>query len=322
MNSRKAITLLVLLTLVLSILPVTYVSAVAIENFYETDGSATKTSGTKGQDVLVNGTDVTAGATVNIYWDKVKTWDGTAGKLNETEADPDGSWSAWFTIPEGVFGAHYIWVKDMETGETASLQFNVEPKMSFSSSSGLRGDKITITGYGFSEDVEIKHVDFWNQTWPLPVVEYNETVATTPSTPSTSDLGTWSAYFKVPSDVSYGDFNITAFDEEGVSLDKIFTVGASLTLSAEEGPTGVVIEITGKGLDPAGTIDQGDVKLDGTNCYVIDDPIEIDADGDAKFEVVIPSVGDTGEFTLTVDDGVNQPDPPLLYQPRKAQPES
>jgi len=307
MNSKKLITLLVLTTLTLSIMPVTRVFAIAIDDTYETDGSALKSTGTKGQKVLVNGTDVTAGAMVNIYWDKVKTWDGAAGKVNETEANNDGSWSAWIKVPEAIYGMHYIWVKDSETGLTTSVDFSVEPKMSFSSSYGLPGDKITITGYGYSEEAVIKHVDFWNMTWPAPF-DYNTTLSTTPTTPKTTALGTWSAYFKVPSDVSYGTFNITAFDEEGVALNKTFTVGASISLSVDSGPTGTVVEVTGRGMDPAGTIDQGDVTIDSVACYVVDEPIDIDNDGDAKFEIVIPSVGDTGEFDLVVNDGTNTPE--------------
>jgi hypothetical protein len=69
MNSKKAITLLVLATLLLTILPIVPVKAIAVTSTSSYDVVYDDT-------ITVLGTGVTAGATVEVYWDAVQPWDG------------------------------------------------------------------------------------------------------------------------------------------------------------------------------------------------------------------------------------------------------
>ena len=78
MNSKKAITLLILATLIMGLMPAVYadISITAV----------TPGTGVKGDTIVVTGGGVTAGKTVNLYWDLVQAWDGEAGLLNTTKA--------------------------------------------------------------------------------------------------------------------------------------------------------------------------------------------------------------------------------------------
>ena len=85
MNSKKAITLLVLVTLIMGLIPIVPVHAALTPAvaLYDTTG-AVVTSGDKGDTVSAQGTGVTAGKTVEIYWDAVQPW---------SSADREGLWS-------------------------------------------------------------------------------------------------------------------------------------------------------------------------------------------------------------------------------------
>jgi hypothetical protein len=151
---KRAIPLLIIAIFALSIvLPVLALSA---PTFEDEDGNPI-TSGDKGDTVVVIGGagEVTAGATLNLYWDSVKAWDGEKGLLNSTEGKSSGAYEVWFDVPEATAGDHYVWVKDMESGDTASAAFTVLTKIKLSASSGLEGDKVTIDGYGFDDEQDI-----------------------------------------------------------------------------------------------------------------------------------------------------------------------
>ncbi|MFA9496908.1 MAG: hypothetical protein ACERKS_13470, partial [Candidatus Bathyarchaeota archaeon] len=110
MNNKKMITHLVLATLLLSMVPMTF-AAVGITDV-ETKAGAPVTGGDYDDTVVVIGGGVQPGTTVELWWDDSTTaWNGVEGKLNETTADGDGSYEIWFDVPEAVNGAHYVWVK-------------------------------------------------------------------------------------------------------------------------------------------------------------------------------------------------------------------
>jgi hypothetical protein len=262
----------------------------------------------KGDTLNVTGVGVTAGATINIYWDNAfkETFSSGSGKLNSTTAEADGTWLVWLDVPEGLNGWHYIWAKDTSTGETAggsgtAGEVWMMATLVASPSSGLPGDTITLKGYGYGDEEDIDSItdDFMDY---LTALEADES----PAVPETTELGTFTCTFKVPQGTDYENYTITATN--AYSASDWFVVGASISLSDEEGPTGMVIEVNGQGLNPLGTIDEGDVTLDGVSCYIFDEPIDIDSDGDVKFEIVIPSVGNPGTYTLVVDDGTYQPE--------------
>jgi hypothetical protein len=290
---QRAIPMLIITIFALSLLPAITFADIAVDDVDPMQDDYDST-------IVVTGSGVTAGVDVNLYWDAVKAWDGEKGLLNSTEAGSDGTFEIWFDVPEALNGDHYIWVKDTDTGSTAMFPtpFVVDAKISLDPDSGLEGDKkIEISGYGFSEEVDIVTV-----TWdgaPLTI---------SPGTPETDDLGSWTATFTVP-DVGgvYGDYEIYVEDDEGVSATADFTVGASIEIDVDEGPVGTIVEVEGRGF--RGTLVDA-ITLDGIDCGILDeDDAEID-DGEFKLEIAIPSVDDAEEeYDLEVsDNGVDSAD--------------
>jgi len=169
MNSKKLITLLVLTTLILGLFPVVQVNAVVIN-------ALSAANGDKGDTIEVTGAagDVTSGYEVKLYWDTVKAWDGEEGLLNSTTADPDGSWEVWFDVPEATVGDHYLWIKDMTSGDTDSDIFTVFEKASLSSSSGLAEDEVTVKGYGFAANKDVALILVDNAAAPTTAAVINE----------------------------------------------------------------------------------------------------------------------------------------------------
>jgi len=108
------------------------------------------THGPVGTETAVSGYSVTAGGMIQVYWDSVKPWDGTAGFLAEEYA-VGNSFSIDITIPEAKYGEHILVVKDVEASETKSTIFTVESKITLDPKAGIPGDAITVKGTGFEK---------------------------------------------------------------------------------------------------------------------------------------------------------------------------
>jgi len=391
--AKRALPILILTILALSFIPV---SVFAIDF----DTPATDPDHTyKGETVKVYVKDVTAGYDVELYWDKVKAWDGEAGLLNSTEAGSDGTAEIWFDVPEAVEGTHHLWILDTKTDETTSTTFTVDTYVKVSSSSGLEGDKVTVSGYGFGgeKDVAIilsstaaipdgtdvsgetvdqgdgstKTFSFTLSNVPLEPgstvlsitdgvetftddgdgtltgdaggsgtinyvtgeveitfnaapangqdidadYEYYKDTADTiyvfTTAVDSDSLGSFSKVVTIPddTDMDYGNYYVYAFDSKGNDDDVAFTIGAVISLDIDEGPVGTVVEVRGRGFDPAEDIDAGEIVItDGVTpiaCYIIDEPIDVDTDGDFKCDIVIPQVSDLDDYdTITVTPGI------------------
>jgi hypothetical protein len=303
--SKRAMLILLTAMLALSMIPLMPAHAVSVDYFEDDDGFVI-TDGSKGDEVHVFGSGVTAGVDVNLYWDAVKAWDGQKGLLNSTEAEPSGDFEVWFDVPAAVAGNHYLWVKDTDTGNTASLVFVVLPKITVSPSSGLIGDKITIKGNGFGDEVDVVLIQ-WDYGG------YATALVISPATPATDEVGYWTATFKVPSGYAYGDWYIYARDEDTNADDVKFTIGASISFDVEEGPVGTIVEVSGRGFQAGQIISNGEVWLeDGAtniNCYIFDAPVNVQSDGDIDLEFVIPQVSKAEEdYDIYITDGVRTAD--------------
>ena len=258
MNSKKAITLLVLATLILSITPLVITNAITVVSVLDED---LLPLGLVVYDdtIIVQGTGATPGRNVNVYWDAIDEWDGESGLLNSTKAEGDGSYEIWFDVPEAVNGDHFISVENVRNGDvdTWGTALTVAARIKLSPSSGLPGDEVTIKGYGFDDEVEIIDVNFDGAD-----------IDTSPSTPETDDLGSWTATFDVPS-LGYGTYTVDATDENANTDDADFEVGAAITLNKVEGPSGTVVRISGRGFTPGAGIGNGTILLDVVACGVI-----------------------------------------------------
>jgi hypothetical protein len=251
----------------------------------------TITGGVYGDVARVFGSGVVAGSDVNLYWDAVKIWDGEKGMLNSSEALPNGDFEIWFVVPEAVNGLHYLWIKDVDGDDTyGPVPFTVDAMLRLTPGSGLIGDKITIKGYGFDENVDVTDITFDASS-----------LSTNPSTPDTSDTGSWTATFNVPNKAD-ADYDVTATDAHLRSATETFTIGPAISLDVEEGPVGTVVEVQGRGFTDDGTVDS--VSLNEIDCGVLDaNDLEIDGGGEVRFELVIPGVNQADrDYELIVSD--------------------
>jgi hypothetical protein len=157
--TSRAMLLLILSILALSIIPVVSAAEITItEVLNEDDDPLTADDQDKGSEIHVFGEDVTSGFDVKLYWDNPAkdTWDSTNGEglLNTTEADADGTFEIWFEVPESVADDHYLWVEDTKTGDLDSWEFIVLTKLDAPTSS-LPEEEITVKGYGFGKEKDV-----------------------------------------------------------------------------------------------------------------------------------------------------------------------
>jgi len=159
MNSKKLITLLVLTTLILSMVPFTMAATNLSDATFTFDNldSGLTSSGEKGNDIEVTSDAgaVASGYEVMLYWDKIQSWDGEKGLLNTSEPDDDGSIEIWFTVPEATKGGHTLWFTATDQENKRSVAFTVIPDCDIDTSSGLAGSKVITDLWGFAKDKEV-----------------------------------------------------------------------------------------------------------------------------------------------------------------------
>jgi len=295
MNSKKAITLLVLATLLMSLVPVISVNAIAVTTVLnENDVVIGVGDKIYYDDVIkVIGTGATPGRNVNVYWDAIDAWNGESGLLNTTKAEGNGDYEIWFTVPEAVNGDHWISVENARTTEDAlwGTALEVDAKIELSPGSGLKDESVTINGYGYDSEVDIVGVTF-NGT----------PVTTSPATPETNDLGSWSATFQVP-DLAYAVYPVVATDASAFTNTTTFEIGASISLSKVEGPSGTVVRISGRGFTAEAGISNGTITYNGVDCGIITENVKVRNNAQTTFtiDVVIP-VTAVGEHDLVVTE--------------------
>ena len=243
-----------------------------------------------GDTLTVTGSGVTAGSEVKIFWDYAS---GTyAHLLNTTEGNPDGTFDLEVDVPSDTGGAHYLWATDVSTGETiSSAPLTMVPRVKLSPSSGLVGDEVTIKGYGFTAEANFTSLTFG-------AVEITET----PEDVETDEDGYFTYTFDVP-DNPYKTYAIRAEDFYGFSASKNFVLGASITLDPEEGPTGIRVEVEGRGFTDDETIS---FTMDSTTVHVVDDDVvTVKSDGTFSAEIIIPDMDSADEYEITATESGN-----------------
>ena len=355
-TSKRAITILIIATFMMSIFAVIPVKAavIAINVNDPTDGTVYQFDDV----IVVKGTGVTSGAQVNLYWDYVTP----EGLLNNTLGEPDGTFEVWLDVPEAIVGDHYLWVKDVGNDLVDSRRVVVDPLVEVSPSSGLPGDDIDVEGHGFGDETVVGiQIDPWDvtpiaseavgtgdgtttvfylDTFPVDAgseaIEVNAVLQVDPadytlvdatgqitfvvapaatllitadyyraafilessSSFETDELGAFTKTFDVPS-FPYGPYTITALDDDAPAntASDIFTLGASITITPDEGNTGTVVTVDGRGWTPTETIS---FTLDATETVYVVDAAVITVGSTGKFsaDVVIPSMSSEGEYDL------------------------
>jgi hypothetical protein len=121
----------------------------------------------------------------------------------------------------------------------------------------------------------------------------------TPEMPETNELGSWSAMFTVP-DEPYGVYWVIGVDNEGNADDVEFDIGASISLNVEEGPTGTLVTISGRGFDKTENVTVNLIDGSSWECPIISGEV-VRSDGRITTKVVIPSV-EMEEYEIEVYD--------------------
>jgi hypothetical protein len=230
--------------------------------------------------------EVTSGSAVNVYWDIASG--SSAWLLNTTEGNPDGSYDVNIDIPDTTTGDHWVWVKDVATSATnGDLMITVSPEVDTDVSSGLPGDEVEITGTGFGDEQPVE-ITFYNITDSWIVIPFSDDI-------ETNEFGTFVATFDIPNNADYGAYDIEGFDNLTTAITS-FVVGASITLTPDEGPTGTVVRVEGRGWTPTQTVT---FTLDLQPAEVVDgDVITVESDGEFTADVVIPYVGPVDDYPL------------------------
>ncbi len=191
----------------------------------------TKTSGTSGTSVTVNGTGFAANE-ANV---QVTIGSNPVGSV--TQASASGVWSVTFTVPAMPAGSAPIGAFGATTAVSSvtTQAFNVLPNFTISKATGVPGISVTVNGTGFAaSEPNIKI------TWDTADI----------GTPISADAkGSWSASFNIPV-APAGAHNVAAYGPTTVasSINPVpFTIGPSMTTSKANGTIGTQVTVNGTG---------------------------------------------------------------------------
>jgi hypothetical protein len=298
MNSKKALPLIIIASMILSLLPSVFIAhaTLGFTNFYsvvdKVETTTIVTNTVKGNVVAATGLGVAAGTTVQLYWDDTThAWDGISGLVNSTKAGSDGTFDIWFTVPEATNGSHNVWFKDGQGNTMGPEPLTIDATVSLSPSTGLPGDTITAKMYGYPKSAVIG-VTF-NGNSVISDLDANS-------------LGTASSTFKVPTGTTYGTYPVVATNATTTASADL-VVGPVITVSATSAAVGSVITIQGRGFITGQTISQGDVFIaDGlpVQCFITSPttlPMTVDSTGRIRLNIVVPQVDSTGDYTMNID---------------------
>ena len=163
--------------------------------------------------------------------------------------------------------------------------FVVEPGIQISAASGIVGERVTVTGNGFSENVGVS-IAFGGKEVQIAV---------------TNEDGSFAINFDVPG-VGPGTYDVEAKDDDGNSANVEFTLTTGLDISpvtsmASPGYIGMEVSITGTGFMP-----NSEMTIVYTTSPVVVAITETEADGSFSATFKIPK-SEAGEHTITANDG-------------------
>jgi len=278
---KYMLSMLIATMLLLSMLPIVPVSAQTVVLRNE-DDSATISGGSPGTKVLVRGTGGFSPAVdVPVYWDAPIA----ANVLNTTDISGGGTFNVFITIPDDVYGPdHWLIIQDHSGPDT---RWNMVPAVKLTPSTGLPGDEVTVKGSGFEGEKEV-YVAFHNTTAPI----FYKDLTPSPK-PETDVNGTFTCTVTVPT-VVYTDVGgpyyifVNETTAPSIRAEKEFVIGATITLDVEEGPTGTLVAVDGRGFPKNGG-DPVTITVGGELAPQVSD-IDSSSDGTFSGQFVVPTV--------------------------------
>lgn len=239
------------------------------------------TEGPVGTGVEIRGKGFEDEEYIDVFYDgeEIEIADG------DDKTDDDGEFRLTITIPESTAGSHIITVEvDEDEGQA---KFTVEPRIDISDTSGRIGDKVTVTGTGFSDSISVA-VSFGGNR-----VANGET----------DNEGNFSVIFYVPA-VGKGTYVVGVEDEEGNKGDKYsFIVQSDISVSpvtsqVSPGHVGMDMTISGTGFIPS-----HEITITYASTPIVFTTISRN-DGSFSFTFKIPKSA-PGSHTVTATDGTN-----------------
>ena len=202
----------------------------------------------------------------------------------DDETDDDGEFKLTIMIPKTPAGDYTIRIHIDK--DEAKAEFTVEPESAISATSGIIGDRVTISGTGFASIADIT------------VTFGGEEIATG----QTGNDGNLSISFNVPS-VEAGTYVVEVKDEDGNSGKFEFTLSTDISISpvsSQTSPGHVGMEVTIYGID---------FKPNSTITIIHSDTATVfstisENDGSFSYTFEIPEMK-PGENIISVTDGVN-----------------
>jgi len=236
---------------------------------------------TVGAKVMVRGVGFHENEDIELFYDG----DEIERAGGDDETDKKGNFVLTIFIPPSPAGTHAITVEiDEDEGEA---MFVIEPEIHVSTTSGMLRNRATVTGTGFTENVEVS-ITFSGKEMGAAKTDNN---------------GSFTIDFDVPT-VESGVYYVEATDENGnlAKAEFTLTTGVSVnpaTSQASPGHVGMDVAIEGIGFMPKAT-----VTITYTSTPVVVAVTESKADGSFSANFKIPK-SEAGEHTVTVSDGVN-----------------
>jgi hypothetical protein len=185
--------------------------------------------------VLVTAKGFAANETVTFRWD-------SGAGLKTASANPSGTVSTSFAVPEAARGEHSVEAIGGTSAATSGATITVVPSMSVSPTSGAVGSttSIALRGYGAGEAVAITWYDGAAPSVLVPGV-------------TTSQVGSATVNFTVPDAVG-GDHRIDGIGTTGSSTSTNFRIRPALSLTPTSGTVGSLIDVVLTGFAAGETI--------------------------------------------------------------------
>ena len=232
-------------------------------------------SGTVGTTIKASCKGFHAGKEVSIQYYSANVPDvlvsGTANDIGECTMQ--------FSIPVSTSGSHEILAQN-ELGDYAQTDIEIIPSLSINPAVAAVGDKVNISGAGFTGNSEVD----------VTLRESKVAFATV------SERGSFGATFYVPV-IKAGTYSIEIEDSSKNVKWIDFTVDTKMTVSAQSGEVGLKLMIDGTGFESWGIV---------TAKYDDKKMAEVIADINGTFSIyfnVPASVA--GAHNITISDGIN-----------------
>jgi hypothetical protein len=223
-------------------------------------------------------------------------------QLTFQTAGDTGECTVQFNVPAGAAGNHEILASN-QIGDYAPAYLEVTPSLNINLPVASIGDKVDITGTGFSAGDEVD------------IILYGQTIAMA----TTTDRGSFDAGFIVPV-IKAGIYSLE-IEETAKSIRWIdFTVAPQISVSAAAGDIGVKLNVDGKGFG-IGALVQINYDTEEMTTATADDTGSFSA----HFNVPVSA---SGPHNIIVTDGLNTkqavftvsstpPPVPDIYVPRR-----